>query len=60
LTIDSNAVERNWEAFDEAEDELRRTRRAGIHIGPAASTPSRAWAKVVKSFAHYGTIEAAW
>jgi len=60
LTIDWNAVERDWEAFDKAENQLRRARRAGIHSGPAAGTASRAWTKVVKSFAHYETIEAAW
>ncbi len=60
LTIDWNAVERDWEAFEKAENQLRRARRAGIHAGPAAGTASRAWAKVVKSFARYEAIEAAW
>ncbi|MGC1723428.1 MAG: hypothetical protein WA746_30990 [Isosphaeraceae bacterium] len=60
LTIDWNAVERDWEAFDKAENQLRRARRAGIHAGPAAGKASRAWVKVVKSFARYEAIEAAW
>ena len=60
LTIDWNQVERDWEAFEKAEDQLRRARRAGIHSGPAAGTASRAWVKVVQSFAHYEAIEAAW
>ena len=60
LTIDWNAVERDWEAFEKAEDQLRRARRAGIHAGSAAGTARRLWAKVVKSFAHYEAIEAAW
>jgi len=60
LSIDWNAVERDWEAFEKAENQLRRARRAGIHAGPAAGKASRAWAKVVKSFARYEAIEAAW
>src|SRR5271157_4605 len=60
LTIDWNQVERDWEAFEKAEDQLRRARRAGIHSGPAAGKASRAWVKVVKSFDRYEAIEAAW
>ena len=60
LTIDWNQVERDWEAFEQAEDQLRRARRAGIHVRAAAGKASRAWVKVVKSFDHYEAIEAAW
>ena len=60
MTIDWNQVERDWEAFEKAEDQVRRTQRAGIHAGPAARKASRAWVKVVKSFDHYEAIEAAW
>src|SRR5208337_2130161 len=60
LGIDWNQVERDWEAFEEAEKQLQRTRRAGIPCGPEARQAGRLWVKVVNSFEHYETIEAAW
>ena len=60
LTIDWNQVERDWEAFEKAEDQLQRTRRGGIPCAIEARKAGRAWAKVVKSFNHYEAIEAAW
>jgi len=60
LAIDWNKVERDCEAFDKAEDQLQRTRRAGIPCAIEARKAGRAWAKVVKSFNHYEAIEAAW
>ena len=60
LAIDWNQVERDWEAFDKAEDQLQRTRRGGIPCAIEARKAGRAWAKVVKSFNHYEAIEAAW
>ena len=60
LGIDWNQVERDWEAFEEAEKQLQRSRRAGIPCGPEARQAGRLWVKVVNSFEHYETIEAAW
>ena len=60
LAIDWNQVERDCEAFDEAEEQLQRARRGGIPCAIEARKAGRAWAKVVKSFEHYETIEAAW
>src|SRR5271157_3696678 len=41
LGIDWNQVERDWEAFEEAEKQLQRTRRAGISCGPEARQAGR-------------------
>ena len=60
LAIDWNQVERDWEAFDEAEEQLQRARRGGIPCAIEARKAGRTWAKVVKSFEQYETIEAAW
>src|SRR3974377_498381 len=56
LTIDWNQVERDWEAFEKAEDQLRRARRAGIPCGSAAGKASSAWVKVIKGFGHYEKV----
>jgi hypothetical protein len=60
LTIDWNQVERDGEAFDQAEAQVRKDQRQGIHAVPAAMRARRAWDKLVQSFNRYETIEAAW
>ncbi|MGZ3392182.1 MAG: hypothetical protein ACXVCF_21670 [Isosphaeraceae bacterium] len=60
LAIDWNRVERDWEAFEKADAQVRKDQRRGIDARPASLKASRAWAKVVKSFDHYEAIEAAW
>ena len=60
LTIAWNQVERDWEAFDQADAQVRKDQRKGIDSRSAAFKASRAWATVVKSFDRYETVEAAW
>ena len=48
LAIDWNQVERDWEAFDKAEDQLQRTRRGGIpwRLRPARPVaPGPRWSR---------------
>jgi hypothetical protein len=60
LAIDWNRVERDWEAFEQAEARLRKDRRQGIDARAAAAKARRAWAAAVASFDRYEAIEAAW
>ena len=41
LTIDWNQVERDWEAFEKAEAQVRRTRRGGFHAQLRPARPVR-------------------
>ena len=60
LTIDWNRVERDCEAFDQAEAQVHKNQRQGINAVPAAMRARQAWNKLVQSFNRYETIEAAW
>jgi hypothetical protein len=60
LTIDWNHVERDCAAFDQAEAQVRKNQRQGIHAVPAANRARQAWKKLVQSFNHYEAIESAW
>ena len=60
LAIDWNRVERDWEAFEQAEARLRKDQRQGIDARAAAGKARRAWAVAVESFDRYEAIEAAW
>jgi hypothetical protein len=53
-------VERSWDAYDEAAEQVQKNKRAGIDSRSATQRAIRAWARTVKSFEHYETIEAAW
>ena len=59
LTIDWNRVERDCEAFDQAEAQVHKNQRQGINAVPAAMRARQAWNKLVQSFNRYETIEAA-
>jgi hypothetical protein len=60
LTIDWNKVERDCEAFDRAEAQVRKDQRHGINAVPAAMRARRAWNQLVQSFNSYEAVEAAW
>jgi hypothetical protein len=60
LTIAWNQVERDWEAYDQADAQVRKDQRRGTDSRSNALRATRAWAMVVKSFAGYETVEAAW
>src|SRR5204862_8199787 len=60
LALDWNRVERDWEAFEQAEARLRKDRRQGIDARAAAGKARRAWAVAGESFDRYEAIEAAW
>jgi hypothetical protein len=60
LTIDWNRVERDCEAFDQAEAQVRKDQRHGINAQPATMRARRAWNQLVKSFNRYEAVEAAW
>jgi hypothetical protein len=60
LTSDWNRVERDCEAFDQAEAQVRKDQRQGINAVPAAMRARRAWNKLVQSFNAYEAVEAAW
>ena len=60
LAIAWNQVERDWEAFDQANAQVRKDQQMGIDSRSSASKTSHAWASVVKSFGRYETIETAW
>jgi hypothetical protein len=60
LTITWNHVERDCAAFDQAEAQVRKDQRQGIHAVPAANRARQAWKKLVQSFNHYEAIESAW
>ena len=60
LTSDWNRVERDCEAFDQAEAQVRKDQRQGINAVPAAMRARRAWNKLVQSFNSYEAVEAAW
>jgi hypothetical protein len=60
LTTDWNQVERDCEAFDQAEAQIRKNQRQGINALPAAMRARQAWKKLVQSFNRYEAIEAAW
>jgi hypothetical protein len=60
LTIDWNQVERDGTAFDQAEAQVRKNQRQGIHAVPAANRARQAWNKLVQSFNRYEGIEVAW
>jgi hypothetical protein len=60
LTIDWNRVERDGEAFDQAEAQVRKDQRQGINAVPAAMRARRAWNQLVQSFNRYEAVEAAW
>lgn len=60
LVIAWNQVERDWEAFDQADLQIRKDQRHGINAQPAAFRAGRAWTRVVKSFTCYEAMETAW
>jgi hypothetical protein len=60
LAIDWNRVERDWEAFEQAEARLRKDQRQGIDARAAAGKARRAWTAAVESFDRYEAIETAW
>jgi hypothetical protein len=60
LAIDWNRVERDWEAYEDAEARVRKDQRQGIDARAAAGKARRAWAVAVESFDRYEAIEAAW
>ena len=60
LTIDWNQVERDCEAFDQAEARLRKDQRHGINALLATMRARGAWKKLVQSFHRYEAVEAAW
>ena len=60
LTIDWNQVERDCEAFDQAEARLRKDQRQGIDARAAASGRGGLGTRLVQSFDRYEAIEAAW
>jgi hypothetical protein len=60
LTIGWNQVERDCEAFDQAEARVRKDQRHGINALPATMRARGAWKKLVQSFNRYEAVEAAW
>jgi hypothetical protein len=60
LAIAWNQVERDCEAFDQVDAQIRKDQRKGINAQPAALRARWAWTKVVKSFTRYESIESAW
>jgi len=60
LAIAWNQVQRDWEAYDQADAQIRKNQRKGINAQPAALKARWAWIKVVRSFARYERMEAAW
>jgi regulator of replication initiation timing len=60
LAIAWNQMERDWEAYDQADSQIRKDQRNGINAQPAALRARWAWTKVVKSFARYEMVETAW
>lgn len=60
LTIGWNQVERDCEAFDQAEARRRKDQRHGINALPATMRARRAWKKLVQSFKCYEAVESAW
>jgi hypothetical protein len=60
LAIAWKQVERDCEAFDQAEDQIRKARRQGINAQAATFKARGAWTKVVKSFTYYEVRETAW
>jgi hypothetical protein len=60
LAIAWNQVERDCEAFDQFDTQIRKDQRKGINAQPAALRARCAWTKVVKSFARYESVETAW
>jgi hypothetical protein len=60
LTIGWNQVERDGEAFDRAEAQVRKDQRHGINALPATMRARQAWKKLVQSFHRYEGIESAW
>jgi len=60
LSIDWNQVERDCKACDQAEAQVCKDQRHGINAQPATMRARRAWNKLVQSFNHYETVEAAW
>jgi hypothetical protein len=60
LAIAWNQVEQDYEAFDQADAQIRKDQRKGINAQPAGLRARWAWATVVKSFAGYESVETAW
>jgi hypothetical protein len=60
LAIAWNQVERDCEAFDQADTQIRKDQRKGVNAQPAALRARWAWTKVVKSFTRYESVELAW